>query len=46
MNVNKKKLRNAGAIAIFECILESTDIGQSLIGDMHLAKLPDRIVLA
>lgn len=37
MNVNKNKLRNAGAIAIVEGILESTDAGHSLIGDLNLS---------
>jgi len=37
MNVNKNKLRNTGAIAIVEGIMESTDVGHSLIGDINLS---------
>ena len=37
MNVNKNKLRNAGAVAIVEGILESTANGHSLIGELNLS---------
>lgn len=37
MNVNKNKLRNAGAIALIEGILESTEIGYSVIGEINLS---------
>jgi hypothetical protein len=37
MNVNKNKLRNAGAIAIVEGILESAELGHSVIGEINLS---------
>ena len=37
VNVNKNKLRNVGAIAIVEGILESTAIGYSLISEINLS---------
>ena len=37
MNVNKNKLRNTGAIAIVEGILESTEVGHSVIGEINLS---------
>jgi hypothetical protein len=37
MNVNKNKLRNVGAVAIVEGILESTRQGYSLINDINLS---------
>jgi hypothetical protein len=36
LNVNKNKLRNAGAIAIVEGILQSTKQGFSLISEINL----------
>ena len=37
MNVNKNKLRNVGAVAIVEGILESNMQGYSLINDINLS---------
>ena len=37
MNVNKNKLRNQGAVALIEGILESDEMGYSVISDINLA---------